>query len=139
MMKNGVMLLWLMSLPLGATASAQEAAWHPIADGCQEQSINPSLNAWRDAPHSTSSLRFAVAPDTGRGPTVLVALDKGLNRALHADGEPIVIAAVGDMFRTCVHRIPAAACPAATTPMTRRCSPLRRACAVWASTTSISI
>ena len=29
--------------------------------------------------------------------------------------------------------------PAATTPMTRRCSPLRRACAVWASTTSISI
>lgn len=30
-------------------------------------------------------------------------------------------------------------CPAATTPMTRRCSPLRRACAVWASTTSISI
>lgn len=30
-------------------------------------------------------------------------------------------------------------CPAATMLTTRLCSPLRRACAVWASTTSISI
>jgi hypothetical protein len=93
-----------------AAAHASSKVWHPIESGCHEHSVNESLTSWRDAPHSPSSLRLAVAPDTGRGPAVVVALDKGLHRALGANGEPILIAAVGDMRLTCVHRMPLSAC-----------------------------
>lgn len=98
---------------LSAQASAGESPWHPVEAGCHGQSVAASLRAWHDAPHSTSSLRFAVEPDTGRGPTVVVAMDKGLNRSLHADKAPVLLVAVGDLFRTCVIRTPLAACDAA--------------------------
>lgn len=98
---------------LSAPAMAGETTWHPIEAGCHEQSVSASLRDWREAPRSTSSLRFAVEPDTGRDPTVLVAMDKGLNRALKAGGQPLLIVAVGDTFRTCVTRMPLAACEAA--------------------------
>lgn len=98
---------------LAAQARAGEPAWHPVEAGCHEQSPFASLRAWNDAPRSTSSLRFAVEPDTGRGPTVVVAMDRGLNRALKASGEPMLVVAVGDALRTCVTRTPLAACEAA--------------------------
>lgn len=79
--------LFLVSC-LAARAKAGEPAWHPVEAGCHEQSPFASLRAWKDAPRSTSSLRFAVEPDTGRGPTVVVAMDKGLDRAQGAGGEP---------------------------------------------------
>lgn len=103
----------LLAAFLPAPAMAGESTWHPVEAGCHEQSVAASLRAWQDAPHSTSSLRFAMEPDTGRGPTVVVAMDKGLNRALRTDKEPVLIVAVGDLSRTCVTRTPLAACDAA--------------------------
>jgi hypothetical protein len=106
------MLLGVL-LSLASAAQANDEVWHPVVAGCHAQSVDGSLRSWREAPHSTSSLRLAVAPDGGRGPTVLVAMDEGLNKALQADGQPILIAAVGDRFRTCVYRMPLSACDAA--------------------------
>lgn len=103
----------LLAAFLSPPAMAGESTWHPIEAGCHEQSVSASLRAWHETPRSTSSLRFAVEPDTGRGPTVVVAMDKGLNRSLRADKEPVLIVAVGDPFRTCVIRMPLAACDAA--------------------------
>lgn len=94
-------------------AHAEDAVWHPITSGCHGNSIHESIAAWQYAPYSSSSLRFATVPDNGRGPAVLITLDKGLNRAMAANGEPIVIAAVGDWQRTCVHRMPMSACESA--------------------------
>ncbi|MBW8311311.1 MAG: hypothetical protein K0M64_04685 [Rhizobium sp.] len=110
-MKHGMALLLIACL--SAPAKAGETTWHPIDAGCHEQSVSASLRAWHDTPRSTSSLRFAVEPDAGRGPTVVVAMDRGLNRSLRADKEPVLIVAVGDLFRTCVTRTPLAACDAA--------------------------
>lgn len=109
---KGLMALFPLLL-LASLAQAEESVWHPIEAGCHEQSPHASLRDWRNAPRSTSSLRFAVEPDTGRGPTVLVAMDKGLNRALQADGKPVLVVAVGDTFRTCVTRMALPACEAA--------------------------
>ena len=103
-------ILLLSSL---SPAHAVGTVWHPVTSGCYENSIYESLSSWHDAPFSSSSLRFATVPDTGRGPAVLIVLDKGLNHALVANGEPIVIAAVGDSRRTCVHRMPMSACESA--------------------------
>lgn len=103
----------LLAAFLSAPAMAGESTWHPIEAGCHEQSVSASLRAWHETPHSTSSLRFAVEPDTGRGPAVVVAMDKGLNRSLRAENEPVLIVAVGDVSRTCVTRTPLAACDAA--------------------------
>ena len=110
-MKPFLALLLIACSPVAAHAA--DATWHPVEAGCHEQSVSASLRAWHEAPHSTSSLRFAVEPDTGRGPTVVVAMDKGLNRSLRTDNEPVLIVAVGDLFRTCVTRAPLAACDAA--------------------------
>lgn len=110
-MKSCLALLLIACSPVAAHAA--DATWHPVEAGCHEQSVSASLRAWHEAPHSTSSLRFAVEPDTGRGPAVVVAMDKGLNRSLHVDKVPVLIVAVGDLFRTCVTRTPLAACDAA--------------------------
>ncbi|MCK7595621.1 hypothetical protein [Pseudomarimonas salicorniae] len=89
---------------------ATDKTWHPVEAGCHAQPVYGSLASWREAPHSLSSIRLAVAPDADRGPTITVALDRGLHRDLKANGEPVLIAAVGDRTRTCVHRMPLAAC-----------------------------
>ncbi|MBY4599525.1 hypothetical protein K3217_28795 [bacterium BD-1] len=109
---KGLLALFPILL-LASLAQAEESVWHPIEAGCHEQSPYASLRDWRNAPRSTSTLRFAVEPDTGRGPTVVVAMDTGLNRALKADGKPVLLVAVGDTFRTCVTRVPLSACEAA--------------------------
>ena len=95
---------------ISPVTSATEKAWHPVESGCYQQSVLDSVAAWRDAPYSSSSLRIAVVPDSGRGPATVVALDKGINRELGANNEPVLIAAVGDGLRTCVHRMPISAC-----------------------------
>lgn len=83
---------------LSAQARAGESPWHPVEAGCHEQSVAASLRAWHETPRSTSSLRFAVEPDTG-APEALDALlatdvpvgrdfDSGLIMRLHATTLP---------------------------------------------------
>ena len=59
---KGLLALFPILL-LASLAQAEESVWHPIEAGCHEQSPYASLRDWRNAPRSTSTLRFAVEPD----------------------------------------------------------------------------
>jgi hypothetical protein len=92
-----------------------QTPWHPTQSGCTDRTLGETLQLWQEAPMSTASFRLAIHPDTGQGPTTLIAIDSGkLINLSNPDDPPVFIGAVGDTNKTCVVRIPLSQCPAAS-------------------------